>query len=40
MVSNKIKDEITKLVPEYADMTKQYSEATQLLKDIKSSTAF
>lgn len=36
MVSNKIKDKITQLVPEYEWMMKNYSQVTDLLKDIKS----
>jgi len=33
---NTVKDTITKSVPEYAEMTKGYAEATNLIKDIES----
>lgn len=33
---NKVKDTLVKNVPEYAQMTKGYSEATELIKDIES----
>lgn len=36
MVSNKIKDKITSVVPEYKDMMKNYWQVSDLLKDIKS----
>lgn len=36
MVRNTVKDTISKAVPEYAELTKGYSEATKLIKDIES----
>lgn len=36
MVSNKIKNKITSVVPEYKDMMKNYWQVSDLLKDIKS----
>jgi len=35
-IRNKVKDTITTKVPEYAEMTKGYAEATKLIKDVES----
>lgn len=36
VLRNKVKDTITTAVPEYAEMTKGYAEATKLIKDVES----
>lgn len=35
-IRNKVKDTITNVVPEYGEMTKDYAEATKMIKDIES----